>query len=305
MKYISVSLFLLIFNISNIFSQVEKIIWRGWENCYRLKNQKCEVIINASAGGKVAWFALGGKNIIYENTQQDGKILHDWQQNHFDPDGGRFDVGPEKLTHSIHTLSWLGAWNAEIVNNNSIKLTSAPDSLLGLQSIREFALHPDSAVLLIKLSATNITNQEIVRHFWSRTLLTPGGVMYLPINTSGSFAKGWGRFLWNPARIDTLPESDERIKIDAQIFTFLAVGSALKGGADAMDGWMSYRFHNLEFKKTFPVYPKENYSGSEHMTTIFYSNGKFIELEPCSPTYNIDPGKTISFFEKWELKEAQ
>ena len=59
-------------------------------------------------------------------------------------------------------------------------------------------------------------------------------------------------------------------------------GSTIKAGTYAMEGWMAYKIYGLIFKKTFPAYPSGDYSGSEHLTTIFYSNGKFIELEPCS-----------------------
>lgn len=295
---------LLNIGLTNVVSQPQKITWRSWENCYRLKNEICEVIINPSAGGKVVWFALNGKNVIYENHQQNGKLLKDWQQSSFDPDGGRFDYGPEKETQPLHSITWMGAWNAEIIDNNTIRLTSEPDKKLGLQTTREFSLHPDSSILNIRLLATNITSKTVVRHFWSRTLLKPMGKLYLPLNYKTTFDKGWRRFFWNPDRIDTVPQPDERIKTEFGTFMFQAVGPTIKAGTYAMDGWIGYRIDGMIFKKTFPTYPSADYSGSEHLTTIFYCNGRFIELEPCSPTYNIEPGQTVIFTEKWELKDA-
>jgi hypothetical protein len=303
MKALFISLLILANGLSHSFAQVEKISYRNWENCYRLKNEKCEVIINASAGGKVIWFALNGKNVIYENPQQDGKLLADWKTKPFDPDGGRFDFGPEKVTQPLHALTWLGAWKAEVVNKNTIRLTSEPDKILGLQTTREFSLHPDSSKLTIKLSATNISEIKLVRHFWSRTLVKPGGELFLPLTYKTTVDKGWKRFLWNPDRMDSIPQPDERMKIESGKLMFQAVGSTIKAGTYAMDGWMAYKTDGLIFRKTFPTNPSGDYSGSEHLTTIFYSNGKFIELEPCSPTYSINPGQTMWFTEKWELKE--
>lgn len=84
------------------------------------------------------------------------------------------------------------------------------------------------------------------------------------------------------------PDSkDECIEINNKTFQFHAVGSTKKGGTDADDGWMAYTVDGLLFLKQFVVYPVQNYSGSDHMTGIFYSNGEFLEMEPCSPTYNI------------------
>jgi len=37
------SLWILANSLSQIFAQVEKISYRNWEKCYRIKNEKCEV----------------------------------------------------------------------------------------------------------------------------------------------------------------------------------------------------------------------------------------------------------------------
>lgn len=283
------------------FSQVEKITWRGWTDCYRISNRQCEVIIGASCGGRVLSFAMAGKNIIYENEIQNGKTLNDWQKERFDPDAGRFDYGPEKITQPIHALSWMGKWKAETTGSFSLKLTSMTDSALGLQSEREFILNPDSAILTIHQTARNIGDKLLVRHFWGRTLLKPNGFLWMPLHSESRFEKGWGRFLWNPDRIEPNPAIDDRIQISNHNFRFYAVGKTIKGGTDSPKGWMAYRLDNLLFVKQFRIYPNGDYSGSDHMTGIFYSNGKFIELEPCSPTYNIPPGSSIGFTEYWEL----
>lgn len=102
-------------------------------------------------------------------------------------------------TQSIHTLSWVGAWKAEIVDNQTLRLTSAMDTSLGMQTVREFRLLTDSAVLTIKLTGINITNKPLVRHFWGWTLVKPGGTMILPINPRSRFEHGWGQILWGPA----------------------------------------------------------------------------------------------------------
>lgn len=176
-----------------------------------------------------------------------------------------------------------------------------PDSTLGLHSEREFILNPDSAILTIHQTARNISDKHLVRHFWGRTLLRPNGFLWMPLHPESRFEKGWGLFLWNPDRIELNPEADERIQISDNNIRLHAVGKTIKGGTDSPNGGMTYVIDNLVFVKKFHVQPDGDYSGSDHMTGIFYSNGKFVELEPCSPTYSIKPGLMVEFTENWEL----
>lgn len=302
MEKIFLGLIFILFEVNQLSAQVEKMSYRGWTDCYRLSNKQCEVIIGASCGGRVLLFSLNGKNIIYENQAQNGKTLKDWEKERFDPDAGRFDFGPERITQPIHAQTWMGKWDAEIIDSHTLRLTSVNDTLFGLRNIREFKLHRDSAVLTILQTAINVANKTLTRHFWGRTLVIPGGTLFMPINPQSRFEHGWGRFLWNPNRIESPAEFDERIKIQSEVFRFHAVGKTIKGGTDTSDGWMAYAFDGLVFLKRFEVSTDQDYSGSDHLTGIFYSNGKFCELEPCSPTYNIAPGDSITFTEHWELK---
>ncbi len=292
----------LLFEISPIAAQVEKTSYRGWSDCYRLSNKQCEVIIGASCGGRVLLFSLNGKNIIYENQEQDGKSLKNWEQERFDPDAGRFDLGPERATHPIHDLTWMGKWDAEIIDEQTLRLTSVNDTLFGLKNIREFKLHKDSAALAVLQTAINITNKPLTRHFWGRTLVKPRGTLFMPVNPHSRFEHGWGRFLWDPNRIESSSAIDDRIKIQRLIFRFHAVGTTIKGGTDATNGWMVYALDGMVFLKRFEVSTDQDYSGSDHMTGIFYSNGRFCEIEPCGPTYTFAPGDSIEFTERWELK---
>jgi hypothetical protein len=117
MKSIYCGLALVFLTLSQLTAQVEKITLRDWNDCYRIANNHCEVIIGASCGGRVLSFSLDKKNIIFENTTQDGKTLKDWVEHPFDLDGGRFDYGPERTTTPLHALSWMGAWSAVIVDD--------------------------------------------------------------------------------------------------------------------------------------------------------------------------------------------
>ena len=196
----------------------------------------------------------------------------------------------------------MGKWTTEITGDFSFKLTSMVDSSFGLISIREFILHPDSAVVTIRQTAKTIRKKTMEHHFWGgRTLVKPNGYLWMPLNSSSHFSNGWAQFIWNPDRIESNPAGDELIQMDNFNFRFHAKGSTIKGGTDAPIGWQAYLLNDLVFVKRFQVYPGNDYSGSDHFTGIFFSNGIFCELEPCSPTYTVQPGDSIEFTERWEL----
>jgi hypothetical protein len=283
-------------------AQVEKISYRGWSNCYRIHNDLTEVIIHPETGGRVMAYRIAGKNILYEDSLQNGKTFDHWKKEKFDPDGGRLDYGPEQVTQKIHSLTWMGPWKAEIPGPATLVLTSPRDEELGLMSQRIFTLSPDGTKLEISQTAENITNDTITRHFWSRTLVKPGGIMTLPVDRDSSrYPAGYGQFEWGPNRINTHPEHDDRIWIKGNVLHFHAVGNTIKAGTDGMQGWMAYQWDNIIFLKRYRTYKAGLYTGSENMTGIFFSNGRFAEMEPCSPTYHLAPGEVITFSETWQL----
>ncbi|MCC5930799.1 MAG: hypothetical protein JJU28_16260 [Cyclobacteriaceae bacterium] len=275
--------------------------YRGWKNCFVISNGHCEVIILPETGGRVMSFSLAGQNIIYENADFDGKTYQDWQNERFDPDGGRFDVGPEQAMVKKHDLTWMGPWETEIIDDYTLKITSQPDTLLGLRTTRIFRLETGNNVLHIDQSIENISNQDIKAHFWGRTLVKPDGKLYMPLRFSGYFKNGFARFLWNPNRVVTAKEKDKRITIADDILEFHAVGKVIKAGVDAFEGWMVYVHEGLVMVKEFEVSKEKDYSASDYMTGIFFSNGIFAEMEPCSPTSILPPGKVQSFRETWKL----
>ncbi|WP_114750215.1 hypothetical protein [Pleomorphovibrio marinus] len=288
---------------ADLYAGVEIVDYRGWRGCYRLFNQNTEVIINPHTGARVMVFAHKGQNIIHENPDQDGTNFEEWKESPFDPDGGRLDYGPEMETRRIHALTWMGPWEVEVTGAFSLRMNSTSDQKLGLVSQRIFSLDPGTGKLTITQIGENISADTLVRHFWGRTLVKPGGIMMLPLATENSrFEQGVGKFAWNPNRIEENPEEDERLWIKGGILHFHAIGSTYKAGTDAKAGWMSYQLGQLRMVKRFPVFAEASYEGSEHMTGIFYSNGRFAEMEPCGPTRKLAPGESFSFTEEWELE---
>jgi hypothetical protein len=79
---------------------LEKITYRRWSDCYLISNGTINLVINASAGGRIMVYERNRINIIYEDPEQDGLLLDDYRNKLFDPDGGRFDYGQTNIFYT-------------------------------------------------------------------------------------------------------------------------------------------------------------------------------------------------------------
>ncbi len=285
-----------------LFAKVEKITYRGWKNCYQITNGISKLIIVPESGGRLLAFTYKGKNIIFQDSNQNGKLFKQWQNQHFDPDGGRLDYGPEKETDKLHKITWMGVWKVKLIGKNSLTIYSENDSLLGLYSERKYTLHKSLAQVSILQTATNISNKILTRHFWSRTLVPPGGEVVIKLNSKSGFKQGWAQFLFDPNCIDE-NKVDSRIKIENNHITFKSEGNTFKFGTDAKKGVIDYYYNGLKFQKKYKVSCLNNYTASDNMSAIFYNCPSFLEIEPTSETKILKPGQKMHFTEVWNLTE--
>ncbi len=292
----------MLFCFSTSWAKVEVISYRGWKKCYQISNGVSTVIINPESGGRVLAFTFKNKNIIYQDSTQNGKVFSNWKETHFDPDGGRLDYGPVPEVFKIHEQTWMGKWEVKFVGEYSVSITFPNDSGLGLSSERTFTLDKHSAKLTTLQTATNISNRNLQRHFWSRTLVKPGGEIVLKLNSKSRFKQGWATFLFDPDRISQ-EYTDSRISVKDHKLYFKAEGTTLKFGTDLKKGLITYYVEDLKFTKQYKIGNSERYTGSENMNTIFYSSPKFLEIEPTSETYALQPGEQMSFTEVWKLSD--
>lgn len=294
---------------SQIYSSVEKITYRRWNNCYKISNDSIEVIVNPEAGGRILRFALHGEDMIYEDSTQNGKLYSDFIKEGFDPDGGRFDYGPEIITNDLHALTWMGEWSTKITGKFSIVLTSQLDYKLGVQTIREFKLDSVKACLSIKQTMTNISSDMSVWYFWGRTLVPIGGKLVVPLNPQSQYPQGWGKWDWSVKGgiVRSSNIVDPIVKTKENMLLFIPTTSSPRGkyGTDSHEGWMAYGYKDVLFVKRFEFFPDKFYSEKPGQIIIFFTNGKFTEMEPISPEAVLAPGESYSFTECWWLLPYQ
>lgn len=243
-------------------------------------------------------YAIDGENCLYEDQTFNGKLLSDFRVNRAWPDGGRFDIGPNSIPGSQRDELFMGKWSAEKTGEYSVKIISPVPNKMGIEVSREYILNSHNTTLKVNQTMKNITDKTISRHFWNRTFCPAGGILTLPKDKNSVHPDDYQ--IMN----DSTNKAGNRLSSTNCTIDFKALASAIKMGTDSKKGWISYSQNGLLITIKFHIDKKENYIDSENNTTIFYTNGIVVELEPVSPTYEIRPNEIVSFCQKWILRKV-
>lgn len=292
----SIFITLMIFTSGILRSEVNVIEYRGWNNCYQLKNNSCEVVICPEAGGRVLKYAINGKNCIYENPEFDGIMLEKYRAiRSIWADGGRFDIGPNTISGSQRDAIFMGSWSAKKTGNYSVKIICPLPNKMGIEVTREFILSAKGTKLQVNQTMKNITDSVIRRHFWNRIFCPAGGIVTLPVDKKSVHKNGYR--LMN----DTTVAFNKRLTQSSGMLKFKTIQPTIKMGTDSKKAWISYLQNDLLISMYFDINKKGDYTDTDNNTTIFYTNGIVTELEPVSPTYKLLPNKKAHFRQTWEL----
>ena len=264
---ISCLFFVLLFTSLSVFSKVNVLeTYRGWKNCVEISNRDVKVIISPQSGGRVLYYSLYGKNILFEDSCFNGYMLEEFRKDIHWPDGARFDIGPETIPGKLRDEPFMGVWKCKVIDEYSVELIFESDNMLGLHLKRNFRLEESSAKLFINQISQNYTDEDISRHYWGRYFCKGGGRVILPLTGNES----WG-YMGNY-------KSDNRITRDKGQLCYDITDETVKIGCDSSAGWISYIYDSLKFSVIFNVIPKMDYTSTQGFTTIFYTNGQVCEI---------------------------
>lgn len=276
-----------------------KVHYFGYTDCLRIENAETRVTVCPQAGGRVLEYSHNDVNAIYLDPRQEG-WLHQPGVPPFDPCGGRFDVGPERIMTPRPDL-WLGDWTGEIVADDKIRLTSKRDGATGIRLVRDFTLAADSSCLLCEQRIINESDKPVTCCHWSRTLAVGGGICLIPLSSESRFPKQY--IMYGPGPVMNYQPDDPNIRIRDGFLEILDTPANPKLGMDSCAGWFGYLMaNNLLFVKRFPVYPDRVYAEMAGLTiSIWYYKNEMCELEPIGPREILTSGESASFTEQWEL----
>jgi hypothetical protein len=177
-----------------------------------------------------------------------------------------------------------------------------PDSVLGVQLVRDFTLDEGTSRLICKQTIKNISNETKRWGYWGRTAVAGGGIAIVPLNPSSRFTKQY--IIYGPGRtVNFNPGSEPNVQIKDGCCLITGQASQDMLGFDGYQGWLAYLSRNdLLFIKRFPTYQERVYDGVAPITTaVYYWKDLMCELEPVGPKETIKPGASVSFTEEWYL----
>ncbi|MEO9592426.1 hypothetical protein [Rhodopirellula bahusiensis] len=289
--------------VANAADGVSVVAFHGYEDCLRLSNEDTVVTLCPAAGGRVLEYSVGGTNVLYLDPEDAGWTLEQSEQGQRDRRGqlsaGRFDIGPEMVVQRGNML-WNGRWDAEIVGDRSVKMTSQYDSKSGARLTRIFELAEKGSHLRCTQTIANESERPISLCHWSRTFAVGGGIVLVPRSGPVRFPRGYVRY--ENGLIRTRP-NEPNIQVDEDAVVVSATPEFPKLGFDSHAGWLAYLSPtNQLFVKRFPTFPERSYNELAGLTvSVWYPEKDLVELEPIGPAENLDPGESADFTEDWYL----
>lgn len=287
---------------------IAPVSYRGWENCLRMSNETVSVIINPTYGGQILYFGLDnrGENILWSDSVINGWTVADYTKTRRSPDAGRFDIGYERKTASIHDSIWAGPYTPVIESDNKIRLISVPSTTMGIQVERTYTLINQQPILHIEQHMTNISDSVVEYCFWTRTLLPAGGTYFCELASCASHPGGYSEISLSA---DTLiPEKGELKQVFVNKNSFVAFPGGeneRKFGINTTSGTSSYLHNQILYTKQSKYDPIGLYNNNNQIDfpNMIYFNSQFIEMEPNSPMIRLSPGETYHYSEIWTLTD--
>ena len=274
------------------------LTYQGYPNCIQLENDTIRVVLCPTAGGRVLEYSFRGHNALYLEEEVTGNPYQPGQRPAMS--AGRFDIGPEK-TIPRHTTLWSGKWTGEVIGAGAARLTSGKDDATGTQLVREFQIDQTGSRLVCTQIIKNISTKVTEWCHWSRTFALGNGICVIPLTSPSRFPHGY--VMYEDGDLISFRPTDPHIRTRDGFLEITGVPRKPKLGMDSAAGWFAYLMRtDTMFVKRFQVDTDRVYNEIAGLTiSIWYPEGRRVELEPIGPRERLQPGKSAAFTEEWFL----
>ena len=276
---------------------LSKVSYGGWLNCYRLANDKVELLLTSDVGPRVLHFAfLGQENQLQEYPTDLGKTGgEDWR-----PYGGhRFWHAPEAQPRTYFPDNF-----PVVVEDHGdfIRLVQPIETTTGIQKEIDIHLAASQAGVTLRHRLRNTNLWPVEMAPWALTLMRLGGTAIIPLSPRGAHEA-------NLLPTDTLTLwaytnlSDPRLNWGEQVILVHQDAQATtpqKIGVLNKVGWLAYQRAKTLFVKRFDYQPGARYPDLGCSVEVF-TRWDMIELETLGPLAHVAPGEAVEHIEGWYL----
>src|SRR5579864_6449824 len=287
---------------------IERIRYRGWENCWKLSNGEAELIMLADVGPRVIWYSLRGEeNQLHEVEQDAGKT----RGSDFRLYGGhRLWAAPEiERTYFPDNVA-VQVEQIEAEQANQVLRLTAPveTSPPGTRLRKEMEVELDAAGSGVRLAhrITNHDAQPVELAVWTPTMMRAGGRAILPLPSRHEMDRDHvlpvGVFgIWSYTDF-----ADPRWRLGTefvQLAQFENPGGRFReqmGGIFNSAGWGAHFRLGTLFVKRAVVMGGAKYPDSGCNSELF-TCPEFLEVETLGPLVTLKAGETAEHVEHWRL----
>ena len=267
---------------------IEKVVFEGLPNCYRLFNELIELVVTTDIGPRIIRFGFIGQENEFVALTSRGFIGHRlWHAPEARPRSRIPDKDP--IIFEQHS--------------DFIRLTQPTEMATGIQKEIDLplALDKNHVAVVHRLYNRNLWPVELAP--WAISVMAPGGKAIIPLPlrrppSDNNLLPTSQMAIWEYSDL-----SDNRLQIGRENIILRQDSNStgpLKIGVMATDGWVAYYNKGHLFVKTFAhksgaLYPDLG-------SSVEVSTGKdVLELETLAPLKLLQPGDSVEHIEKWFL----
>ncbi|MGC8843338.1 MAG: DUF4380 domain-containing protein [bacterium] len=280
-----------------VFPQVsiKQVNYKGWLHSIQLARGDTKLVIVPGVGGRIMEFSIEGKNPIWQNPLEYGKVYPITNVWH--------NYGGYKTWNAPQALwGWppdpfldYGKANVELLEDG-VRIYGAPSLNAGIMFIKEITL-PERGKARIVERMRNISGREVRWSIWDVTQVETPCFVVFPSERNSKFPEGLYFF-------DERSRKSKQWKIKDGLVIVHYEGEVGKIGLDSKAGWMLFLKDSLAYIKRFPVITGQDYP-DEGCSVEVYTNSKdlpYLEMEVLSPLVTLKPGEEYSTWEEWYVK---
>ncbi len=284
-------------SVSSAAVTVEKVAWKGWQNCYRVSNGEVELIVTGDVGPRIMRYAfVGGQNLFKEYSEQLGGT----GEEKFQLRGGdRVWKAPEDP---------IATWAPD---NVPVEVTMTADGLVAREPVEPLTKLQKEIAVEMAPSGTDVTVTHRIYNKglfplefspWALTMMAPGGMAvtgfpprgHHPVNLEAT----------NPLVMWAYTDlSDPRWKFTKKYMMLRQDPNnheAQKLGLFNPNTWVAYLLNGEVFVKRYSPDASKTYPdfGCSFET---FTNNEFLEIETLGPMTKVQPGQSVTHVERWSL----
>lgn len=276
---------------------MERIEYGGWKNCYRLANDKIDIVVTGDVGPRIIRFGFIGKeNMFKEFPDQLGKTeSKEW-----------LSFGGHRLWHAPEGVPRTYFPDVEPVliqeTEDGLVATQKPEPTTGIQKQIEIKLTSNKPEVQILHKLINHNLWTIEAAPWALSVMEIGGTAILPLPPRGPFPD----FLLPNSILSIWPYtnlSDPRWTIGQGHILLKQDPQSTKPqklGIFASDGWAAYANFNCLFVKRVPIQLDGIYPDMGVNFEVF-TDPDILEVESLGPLESIPPKRYVTHLEHWSL----